>query len=224
MYSERDEEQIILDFFSHHSHGNLLDIGAANGVHGSNSLALLELGWQGVLVEPSQQQFDTMLENYTKKNLINQTTLVNCAMVPDYFNNSATFYDTVYGNKIGHGLGSFNREWVQQWVSHLNSKSNNIDNQYQISEHTVDTIRCKDFFNIYGYGFDFISIDVELMNLELAVDLPWDDLHNLKLICIESDENTQLSHSRFITLFEQVGFKLLNTDSSGLNLFFCRNK
>lgn len=224
MYSERNEEQIILDFFSSRSQGNLLDIGAANGVNGSNSLALLELGWHGVLVEPSQQQFDTMLKNYTQRNLINQTTLVNSAIVPDYFKDSAKFYDTMLDNTIGHGLGSFNQEWVQQWIFHLNSRLQNNDNQYMISEHQVDTIRCKDFFKTYDYNFNFVSIDVELMNLELSVDLPWNEMHDLELICIESDENTQLSHSRFITLFEQVGFKLLDTDSSGLNLFFCRNK
>ena len=224
MYSERNEEQIILDFFSSRSHGKLLDIGAANGVNGSNSLALLELGWHGVLVEPSRQQFDTLMTNYTQRNLINQTTLVNSAMVPDYFKDSATFYDTVLDNTIGHGLGSFNQEWVQQWVTHLNSKLKNSTNQYMIIEHTVDTVRCKDFFKNYGHNFNFVSIDVELMNLELAVDLPWNEMHELELICIESDENTQLSHSRFITLFEQVNFQFYTADLSGLNLFFCRNK
>lgn len=222
MYSERNEQEIILNFFSSQTTGRLLDIGACNGVRGSNSLALLEKGWSGVLVEPSKQQFDQMVTSYTQRGLINQTTLINSAVVPDFFDDNANFYDTQCKHQFGHGLGSFNLEWVKQWVDHLNDK--NPNNQYTIQTDSIKPIRCHEFFENYGNTFDFVTIDTELLNLEIAVDVPWRTMNNLRLVCIESDENTVLSRSRFVTLFEQIGFRLYDTDSSGMNLFFCRNK
>src|SRR5262249_30227089 len=51
MYSQNDEESIITGYFGGRA-GNLLDIGAYDGVSFSNSRRLIELGWSGALVEP----------------------------------------------------------------------------------------------------------------------------------------------------------------------------
>jgi FkbM family methyltransferase len=51
-YSQNSEQQIILDFFQSKS-GAVLDIGCNDGVTFSNSRAVLELGWRGVLVDAS---------------------------------------------------------------------------------------------------------------------------------------------------------------------------
>lgn len=51
MYSQNDEEAIIMRYFANRT-GRLLDIGAADGMTNSNSLALIERGWRAVLVEP----------------------------------------------------------------------------------------------------------------------------------------------------------------------------
>ena len=42
----------------------LLDIGAYDGITFSNSLALIEFGWHGVLVEPSPIPFDALLKRH----------------------------------------------------------------------------------------------------------------------------------------------------------------
>ena len=44
MYSQNNEEQVILDYFGNKI-GNLLDIGANDGITLSNSRKLIELGW-----------------------------------------------------------------------------------------------------------------------------------------------------------------------------------
>jgi FkbM family methyltransferase len=58
-YSQNDEEKHILSEFG--AEGTLLDIGAFDGKIFSNSLALIERGWSGVLVEPSPLPFDKLL-------------------------------------------------------------------------------------------------------------------------------------------------------------------
>lgn len=222
MYSENNEQEIIEKFFPKRNHGLLLDIGANQGVSGSNSLGLLERGWQGVLVEPNHQKYTELIKNYKERKILSQIIAVNNAIVPNYFNTNAVFYDTKKHDTIGHGLGSFNKSWVEQWVKHLNSREQS--DRYTIIENTIQPIKVKDFFNQYGFDFNFITIDVELLNLELSTSIDWHKFNRLELICIEADDNTEMSKSRFECLFNQFGFKLLCTDSSGLNLFFSRNK
>lgn len=59
MYSQNNEEQIILEYFGNEV-GRLLDIGANDGRTLSNSLALIERGWFAVLVEPDPIAFQRL--------------------------------------------------------------------------------------------------------------------------------------------------------------------
>jgi hypothetical protein len=61
MYSQNDEERWILEALEGQT-GTLLDIGAYNGRTRSNSLALIERGWGGVLVEPGLTPFRDLLD------------------------------------------------------------------------------------------------------------------------------------------------------------------
>ncbi len=59
MYSQNNEEQIIIEYFKDFK-GHLLDIGANDGLTLSNSRKLIELGWTGDLVEPSPNAFQKL--------------------------------------------------------------------------------------------------------------------------------------------------------------------
>lgn len=63
MYSQNNEEQIILNYFAGKPSASFWDIGAYDGRTFSNTLALLELGWSGIAVEGSPQNFVNLLEN-----------------------------------------------------------------------------------------------------------------------------------------------------------------
>lgn len=62
-YSQNGEQAIILNYFGDRK-GVFLDIGANDGVTFSNARALNELGWKGVLVEPSPSAYKKLGENY----------------------------------------------------------------------------------------------------------------------------------------------------------------
>ena len=52
-YSQNGEQKIILEYFQDKYKGKVLDIGANDGITLSNSRALIEKGWDGVLIEPA---------------------------------------------------------------------------------------------------------------------------------------------------------------------------
>lgn len=63
MYSQNNEEQIILEHFGLVGKNFVvLDIGANDGITFSNSKKLIELGWKAHLVEPSPKAFSKLSE------------------------------------------------------------------------------------------------------------------------------------------------------------------
>jgi len=63
MYSQNNEEQVILSYFGNKI-GNLLDIGANDGLTLSNSRKLIELGWSAELIEPAEIPYNKLIELY----------------------------------------------------------------------------------------------------------------------------------------------------------------
>lgn len=63
-YSQGNEQQIILGLLANHPVGRVLDIGAYDGVTFSNSRALMERGWGGILVEPEPVAFMKLMDLY----------------------------------------------------------------------------------------------------------------------------------------------------------------
>jgi FkbM family methyltransferase len=76
MYSQNDEEQYILEAVGE-APGVFLDIGAFDGKTFSNTAALVERGWSGVLVEPSINAFTALRKRYAGNPKI---TLVHAAV------------------------------------------------------------------------------------------------------------------------------------------------
>lgn len=62
MYSQNLEEKFVLKYAG--DQGRFLDVGANDGVHLSNTRALAERGWTGVLVEPSPYWLPKLIANY----------------------------------------------------------------------------------------------------------------------------------------------------------------
>jgi len=62
-YSQWGEQELITKFFGGFI-GRFLDLGASDGVTGSNTRGLFDLGWSGVCVEASPFAFQKLIENY----------------------------------------------------------------------------------------------------------------------------------------------------------------
>ena len=167
MYSQQDEETHILAHTP--KTGRFLDIGAWKPKDLSNTRALYERGWSGVLVEPSPGPCRELLEEYGSDDRVK----IVCAAVgvaPDLKQlhvcdgpYSTTHEDTFRRNENGAVfIGSI---WVPQLV-------------------------VQEFINHWG-PFDFVNIDVEGGSVPLLKEYLESTVAYLpQCFCIEHDGRT----------------------------------
>ena len=202
-YSQNNEEQVVLDYFSTKPNikimGTFIDIGANDGKTLSNTFALTERGWKGVLVEPSPKAFALLKENYNKY----KAYLYNFALGET--NGNVKFYDCeTHLNKGDHRLLSTMLESEKKrWTK---EKFNEIE---------VKCFRWKTFLNRLSVKeFDFISMDIEGMEVSLLKQM---DLLATSCVCLEWNGKPEVK-AEFDKLM--VGFKIIYT--SGENLIYAR--
>jgi hypothetical protein len=63
-YSQNNEEAVLLDYFGDKADGTFLEIGAFHPTRHSNTRALIERGWSGVMVEMSPYGLVDLIESY----------------------------------------------------------------------------------------------------------------------------------------------------------------
>lgn len=202
IYSEHNEQLIIEEFFQGKI-GKFLDIGAFDGINFSNTLRLLELGWQGILVEPSPVTFINLEKNLKDKEIpSNLYQLMNVAVVPDYFKKSTVFFEALHEKDHGSAVSSFYRNHVEYFL-----ETSNIS---EINPTSVIVEHASDFFNQVGCDFNFITIDIEGLSYELLVSVNWKEFKSLELICIEAESTPEkyidvMSHHNFILHTVEAG-------------------
>lgn len=210
IYSEHNEQLIIEEFFQGRL-GNFLDIGAFDGVNFSNTLRLLELGWQGILVEPAPATFINLENNLKNKEIpSSQYQLMNVAVVPDYFKKSTVFFEALHRKGHGSAVSSFYKNHVEQFL-----ETSNIT---EINPTSVIVEHVSDFFNQVGYDFNFITIDIEGLSYELLLSVNWKKFISLELVCIEAESNPE----KYIEVMLHYDF-ILHTVEAG-NYFFKKHE
>lgn len=199
-YSQNKEQEVILNYFGSHI-GTFCDIGANDGVTFSNTRALSELGWKGVLIEPDPAAFEKLKAAYQD-------------------------YRQLY--TYPYAISNYNGKKVLQTSSSLLKKddvglvstfhASEMDRFKSVVTYTpveVQVYTWKTALNRWKIKkFDFISIDVEGEELNI---LPSIDLSETRMLCIEFNGKQDLK-----TEYEKYleGFKLVYT--SGENLIYAR--
>lgn len=167
MYSQNNEEQIIVDYFGNKI-GNLLDIGANDGITFSNSRKLLELGWSGELIEPAQIPYNKLKTLYKD----NKKVKIHNIAISD-LRGELTFYSS--GQHVGNGdtdlLSTLSITDKQKW-----------ENSTIYQESKVQSFKWIDFYNWQIY--DFINIDAEGYDLSILKQMDLKEL-GCKCLCIE---------------------------------------
>ncbi len=163
-YSQNNEEDIILKYFGDFK-GHLIDIGANDGVTLSNSRKLMEIGWNGDFVEPSDKPFEKLSSLYP-----------NCHKVAISNENGLTpFFDSdshLSGDDSGL-LSTLKKEETKRW------KHNNFQ---EVQIEMVDFKTLLEFTS--SKMFDFITIDAEGMDYEILSQINLKEV-GCKLICVE---------------------------------------
>lgn len=164
MYSQYDEERFILEAVKDRECTRLLDIGAWNAVDFSNSRALIEQGWSGVLVEPSPGPMLGLMKEYGESERI-------------------TLIQALVGTAPG---------LLQLHVSD-DAVSTSFDAEYDrwkgnakfLGKILVPVITLPDLANRYG-GFEFVNIDAEGASVDLfltMLQLDWQPT----CVCVEHE-------------------------------------
>lgn len=189
MYSQNNEEQIITDFFQD-TVGRFLDIGAYTGKELSNTCRLAELGWSGVLVEPSPLVMPALLQLHGGNNRMH---IVNAAVCPDAVYEQCDGL-SVFFDSGGDAVSTTSIAHKQKWEQGANST---------FRQFFINPLPLSRLLHQFGTNFDFISIDVESTNWSLFCAMPWAELRTTRMVCVEHDGR----HVEMQRMLEPFGFR-----------------
>ena len=188
MYSQNDEEKWIMDFYGSFV-GKFLDIGAHNGIELSNTRRLVELGWNGVCIEPSPTVFAQLLRLYERTPTV---AAVNCAI--DIESKVKLFLD----NDGGYVSTLLREHQIKMSTQHGSC----YRGMY------LKTATINDILDTFGVNFNFINIDIEGMDYEILKTIPIGSMKSLHMICMEQCNTQQV----LLDYVSQYGFtKLIET-------------
>lgn len=185
-YSQNGEQQIILDYFKDFK-GNVVDIGANDGITLSNSYALIQQGWSGVLVEPSKETYNKIFEIHQGKSI----EVFNVA-ISDKEGEFEFFESGTHLNKGDTSLlSTLKKEELDRWKG--------SDNQF--SKSTCKAITFKTLLEKSTYKkFDFITIDAEGLDFEILSQIDLNEV-GCKLLCVETNSVCDLKYIQYCTKF-----------------------
>jgi len=204
--SENEEDLVIYNFFKLSERsgfvGNLLDIGANDGIALSNSYALIKLGWKADLVEPAPKAFAKLEKLYSGNPNIR---LHNFAI--GNTNGEIDFYD----------VGKLDTSNLKL-KDNISLTSSTYEN-WSYHEEKIK-VQCMTFNNFLGKignkQWDFITIDTEGLDYDIFRHINMVKL-NCKCLCIEYHEENKDQ------ILELAGARRLHKYyDSGRNLIFVR--
>ena len=149
-YSQKGEQPVILKHFAQQPPGRLLDIGAYDGRTFSNTLALIERGWDAVLVEPSPGPFAAMERLHKDRN--GKVLCFNVAISKD----PGISVEEVRFWASDDAVATLDKRHYEKWKDAA-----------AFTESTVTAWSVKYLLEQVGREFDFINIDIEGFSAEL---------------------------------------------------------
>ena len=207
-YSQNQEDLHILEYFKDKK-GTVLDIGANDGKTFSNSLALIELGWQAILVEPSPVCVEKMIELHEK----NQAAVAVCRAAIGKATGKAIFHESGYLNDPG--LEGDNVSLVSTLIPEEKKRWEPLHMQWK--EYEVDVLSWADFRKLFPGKFDFISIDAEGVDLDILKQIDLNET-GTSLVCLEFNLNQEVK-KEMMEYCAQFGLdKLLYTTGENIIL------
>jgi FkbM family methyltransferase len=164
-YSQYDEDRYILEAFKGREPGRFLDIGAFDAKVFSNTRALFELGWSGLMVEPAPGPFANLLREYGNEERIR---LLNCCVsVSPGIETLRATEDMVSTTSPAH---------YAKWK----------DQAKYIGTFLSPALALEDLFVRFG-SFEFVNFDTEGTSAALFIEMLALGIYP-KCVCVEHDE------------------------------------
>jgi FkbM family methyltransferase len=190
MPSQYKEDEFLEQYFYTKQKGFLVDVGAADGIIGSNSEFLInQYKFRGLLVEPNKNSFELLLKKYhANKNII----LENVACANRYMGKVDFYVD--------------DRDGTEQLSTLDNQQVSNCKEYFKcnFSSYKVSVVRTDFLFLLYQIKIiDFMSVDCEQYDLKVLQGIDFDRF-NIKLICLE------MNNDETIDFMVSKGYKLIH--------------
>ena len=192
-FSEAGQDKIIKDkFFKEHKNGFFVEIGAFDGVEGSNCYYFEKyLEWEGIAIEASPKQFEKLVKNRECQKM---NVVIGSA------ENEVEFFEVVDGFTQMSGINNANfKNSYDRIKKNSNSKINIINTKCVTFENIIPSNRI----------IDLISIDIEGGEPEVINTIDFNK-YEIKVILVENNVPNKQSYIQFFkdrnfSYFERVG-------------------
>lgn len=201
-YSQNGEQKIILNYFKEFK-GTVLDIGANDGITLSNSYALIQNGWNGVLVEPCEKVYDKIASVHKGKDFIGVNAAISNKDGDTEFFESGTHLHNGDHSLLSTLKPSEMGRWVGTGTDFMPTTVRSITFETLLQETKVKF-------------FDFITIDAEGFDYEILSQINLNKVE-CKMLCIETNS---IQDSKFIAYCMKFGMRVHFKNSE--NLIFTR--
>lgn len=205
-YSQRNEQQLILEHFGDFV-GTCLDLGANDGRTLSNTLACIERGWKGVMVEASPAVLPALRSLHAERIESGQVQVIPLAVA--HVSGELVLQDS--GPHVGTDdmalLSTLSAQEAQRWK----------DAGTLYEERVVQCLTWPEILEICNWKtFELISIDIEAMDFWVLQQM---DLTALccQLLIVEDNQGHQ---AEFEGYCEKHGMRLWTRNPE--NLLFVR--
>ncbi|MGI9215138.1 MAG: FkbM family methyltransferase [Gammaproteobacteria bacterium] len=165
-YTQNNEEGLILNYFSNRNQSELtvLDIGANDGKTFSNSLKVIEMGWNAVLIEPTPKALALLASLHSfKKNVMCFPIAIT--------NQNGMFQLQESSSLLNQGdtslVSSLKQEETVKWANN-NVRFNTVNVMGMDFNSFLETSPYKKFnlisIDVEGYDYDVLS-QIDLMSI-----------------------------------------------------------
>ena len=157
--SQSGEIILLFELLKDHPKPLVVDVGANNGVKYSNSFALLQLGWLGLLVEPNPQNAKKITNLYKDNEKV---AIAECA-ASNFIGSTKLFSDHLGldAESLGSTISTDENEWSEKVI--------NRDSFIDVKTDTISNLILKTGFG--DRDFALLSIDTEGHDLEVLEGL-----------------------------------------------------
>lgn len=197
-YSQNDEQDFILRYFGG-SKGRLLEVGAFDGIQFSNTRALLESGWSGVLIEPDPINFCRLIENSVGFDVHLICAAVTGFPVPTL---ARLLMDTTEG---------------RGWATTISDSCRTSVLRPRGQDVAIMTMPIATLHN--AIPFQFVSIDAEGCDYDILCEMPDSLIGPCRLLCVEPHD---LEDRKRMKVLVQEKFKMTVGHETPENVLFVR--
>ena len=190
-FSQAGQDKRVKDaFFRNRKDGFFLEIGAFDGVTGSNCLHFEKfMGWDGVAAEPSRTQYKFLEKNRRCKT-------VNKAV--GFSGDTVEFVEVVEGPAMLSGVNSEDFAMTKAFLDN--------DDASRTITYDVETVSVMELVGDRSL-VDFMSLDIEGAEMKVLESIDFDKVQ-MRVIAVE---NSDIGSPTFKTFFDGIGYRYFDT-------------